>query len=231
MKWRLIGGLAAIHSGGAYAVFAYAVNVELLWILWFVTLGILIGISLAPKPTRLAYLLPLAASGTIFISLIVRGLPIHGLGWEKLEKIEFRDIQESHPFEVTDPAVLSRFEAFGRRGRYITLWKTGYKGCTLIVCKPGVGETSFSTGIASAKDRGITFRLRLFRARTGCKNSSRSFFAVIQRTSASPTAPASQYPSPPATPGRRRGWPRAALPRAGWAWRWLPAAAKNREPG
>jgi hypothetical protein len=46
----------------------------------------------------------------------------------------------------TGALLLQGFEAFGRRGRYITLWKTGYKGCTLIVWKPGIGETSFFHG-------------------------------------------------------------------------------------
>jgi hypothetical protein len=146
MKWRLVGGLAAIYAACAYAIFAYAINVEALWIIWFVALGFLLGICFVPKPSKLPYILSLAAPLTIVLSIVLRGLPIHELGWRNVSKVSFQDDAGNLLFEVTSPEELLRFESFGRQGRYVTLWKTGYKGCTLVVWKPEFGQTYFFHG-------------------------------------------------------------------------------------
>lgn len=83
------------------------------------------GESPIPKTT-----LPGIVGGTIAVlslgTILLRGLPLHSVGWEGCSRITVSKLGENWGIELTDPGEIEAFKSYGRRGHYQTMQKTGY---------------------------------------------------------------------------------------------------------
>jgi hypothetical protein len=123
MRQLLIPWLAWVACGVALLIFA--TNLWLLWALWLVALGILLGKALAREP-RWPEMAGLSVSLLIFGVLLVRGLPIHSLGWGQCSRMTITELGQDWQIEVYDPGEIDGFKSFSKRGHYETMQKSGY---------------------------------------------------------------------------------------------------------
>ena len=122
---KLLLATACVWVICGVVIFVFAVNLWLLWALWLVALGILMGKVLSRKPQ-----MPELVGGTFALLILgtvfVRGLPIHSVGWEGCSRITVSKLSENWEIELTDPGEIEVFNSYGRRGHYKTMVKSGY---------------------------------------------------------------------------------------------------------
>ena len=107
------------------ALFLFATDLWLLWALWLVCLGILLGkaLSLGPaKPEIVAAGITLLVFGT----LLIRSLPVYSLGWDGSNRMTITKLGQDWKIEISDPGDIETFKTFAKLGRYETLQKSGY---------------------------------------------------------------------------------------------------------
>jgi len=107
------------------ALFLFATDLWLLWAVWLVSLGILLGKALSRQP-RQPELVGLSIALLICGTLVIRALPIHCLDWGGCSRIIISKLGQDWKIELTDPREIEIFQAYGKRGHSETMQKSGY---------------------------------------------------------------------------------------------------------
>ena len=122
---KLLPAIVCVWVICGVVLFLFATNLMLLWVLWLIALGILVGKELSHKPH-----LPEIVGGTIAIlilgAVLVRWIPCYSVGWEGCSRITVSKAGENWEIELTDPGEIDAFKSYGRRGHYETMQKSGY---------------------------------------------------------------------------------------------------------
>lgn len=106
-------------------LFLFGTNLWLLWAVWLVSLGILLGKALSRQPCK-PEMVGLSIALFVCGTLVIRALPIHWLNWEGTSRIVISKLGEDWKIEIADPEEIKIFQAYGRRGHYETIQKSGY---------------------------------------------------------------------------------------------------------
>lgn len=107
------------------ALFLFATNLWLLWGLWLVALGILLGKALSRKPHQ-PEIVGVGIALLIFVTLLARASPVHSLGWEGCSRMTITKLGQDWQIKVSDPGEIEGFKSFAKRGHYETMQKFGY---------------------------------------------------------------------------------------------------------
>jgi len=106
-------------------LFIFATNLWLLWVLWLVALGIVVGKALSHKPQMPEFVVG-AFAILILGAILVRAMPFYSIGWEGCSRITVSKLGENWEIELSDPGEIDAFKSYGRRGHYGTMEKSGY---------------------------------------------------------------------------------------------------------
>ena len=120
--------LLLLHFASGVALLLWAFNVRDLALIWWINTGVLVGILLSKGLRKHAFVLPALLSITIFVSLIIREIPIHSLPLHRVDQVRIFRLG-GLILEIEDPDELKQIEAYIQRGRYRSIIKcmTGYE--------------------------------------------------------------------------------------------------------
>jgi hypothetical protein len=120
----LVAGLAI----DGLIIFLFAVNLQWLWAIFFVSLGILVALATTLQKAKLAGVFCMLGVLVIPVVVVYRSLPIHSFDWSPIERLDRLTIvipSGDARIEITDRETLIEFLMFGQRGYYKTSVKCG----------------------------------------------------------------------------------------------------------
>jgi hypothetical protein len=109
-------------------VVAFARNLQQLWAILLISLGILIGLFTIRGNGKIAGLICFLALVTVPLIVVIRAMPIYSFEWPDLDGLDRIVIEvptSPAKFEVTDPGTLNEFTKLVRIGSYETSLKCG----------------------------------------------------------------------------------------------------------
>jgi hypothetical protein len=145
--WRdfILAVLTLVTAGLAIAYYArYSITVVTLW---WIAAGVMILWVTFLRRTRRARLLAAVALAAVFAALSLKYLPIWSLGWGRVDRLEIAPVTREWTLTVDDQRELDRFAAFGRRGHWAEMMKSGY-GFEVNVIQEGKVDHYFIHGDA-----------------------------------------------------------------------------------
>jgi hypothetical protein len=122
--------------------FFRAQNVFVCWAACFVSLGVILAIILTNLSDRLPSLCCVLLLATVIMFILLRSLPIYSLHIEGAERIDISEIGKDGGLSITNRQSLAQLEAFGRRGFYRTILKSGGR-YHIYVWQDGTGRPFF----------------------------------------------------------------------------------------
>ena len=124
LRLSLIAGLVI----DSLLVLVFAWNLQLLWAILLVSLGILIGLVTIRGNGKIAGLICLLALVMVPLVVALRALPIHSFGRSDLDGLDRIVIylpSSEEKVEITDPGTLREFKILVRNGSYQSSLKCG----------------------------------------------------------------------------------------------------------
>jgi hypothetical protein len=111
-------------------VVAFAMNLQELWAILLISLGILIGLITIRGNGTVAGLICLLGLVTVPLVVVLRAMPFHSFGWSDLDGIDRIVIElplgrGREKLEIDEPRTLSEFKALVRVGSFQTSLKCG----------------------------------------------------------------------------------------------------------
>jgi hypothetical protein len=109
-------------------VLAFAVNLQQLWAILLISLGILIGLFTIRGNGKIAGLICFLVLVAVPLIVVLRAMPIYSFEWPDLDGLDRIVIElPTGPakFEITDPGTLNKFKRLVRFGSYRTSLKCG----------------------------------------------------------------------------------------------------------
>lgn len=124
MTRRIPLPIVLVVSG--FVLLNWAWNVDLLWAVWLVSVGMWLGMWIGKGSAHAGRVLCLLGAAVVVGAVVVRALPVYSAGVGHVVRLEIPQPEGDRVISLTDPDSLKRWEAFCSRGSYVTMLTKGY---------------------------------------------------------------------------------------------------------